>query len=62
METLDAEMTRAAGVLATARARMAEHRRAFGGGVDRDLERRLRDALRQVRWLETRAATALLIA
>lgn len=61
METLDAEMTRAAGVLATARARMVEHRRAFGG-VDRDLERRLRDALRQVRWLEAMAATALLVA
>lgn len=61
MEALDAEMDRAAGMLATARLRMVEHRRAFDG-VDRDLERRLRDALRQVRWLETRAATALLVA
>lgn len=61
MEALDAEMDRAAGVLATARARVAEHQWIYGG-VDRDLERRLRDALRRVRWLETRAATALLIA
>lgn len=62
METLDAEMIRAQSVLATARTRVAMYRRANGGAVDRDLERRLRDALRQVRWLETTAAAALLVA
>ena len=61
METLDAEMVRARSVLATARTRMAMYRRAHAGAVERDLERRLRDALRQVRWLETAAAAALLV-
>lgn len=58
---VEAEMERATRVLALARQRMIEHRRIFGG-VDRDLERRLRDALRHVRWLETAAAAALLVA
>ena len=58
METLDAEMVRARSVLATARTRMAMYRRAHAGAVERDLERRLRDALRQVRWLEVQAAAA----
>lgn len=58
---VDAEMERATRVLALARERMIEHRRIFGG-VDRDLERRLRDALRYVRWLETAAAAAPLVA
>lgn len=61
MEALDAEMKRAARSLALARRRMVEHRRIFGG-VDRDLERRLRDALREVRWIEMSAAAALLVA
>jgi hypothetical protein len=55
MTALEAEMTRAARVLSLARWRMLEHRRVYGG-VDRDLARRLRDALRQVRWLETLSA------
>lgn len=62
MEALEAEMHRAAKVLRVARARMVEHRTCFGGGVDRDLERRLRDALRQVRYLETVGAASLLLA
>lgn len=61
MEALEAEMHRAAKVLRVARARMVEHRACFGG-VDRDLERRLRDALRQVRYLETVGAASLLLA
>lgn len=61
METLDAEMDRATRQLVLARRRMSEHMWAYGA-VDRDLERRLRDALRQVRWLETTAAAALLVA
>lgn len=61
MNALDAEMDRAAKVLAVARARMVEHRKAYGG-VDRDLARRLRDALAQVRWLEMTTAAALLVA
>ena len=61
METLDAEMERARSVLATARSRMAMYRRAHAGAVERDLERRLREALRQVRHLETQAAAALLV-
>lgn len=56
MEALDAEMVRARAVLATARTRMRVYREANAGAIERDLERRLRDALRQVRWLETVAA------
>ena len=56
MEALDAEMERAQSVLATARTRMAMYRRAHAGAIERDLERRLRDALRQVRWLEVQAS------
>jgi hypothetical protein len=58
---LEAEMIRARAMLATARTRMAMYRRAHAGAVERDLERRLQDALRQVRWLETAAAAALLV-
>ena len=61
MEAMDAEMERARSVLETARTRMAMYRRAHAGAIERDLERRLRDALRQVRWLETAAAAALLV-
>lgn len=56
MQMWEAEMIRAKAVLATARTRMAMYRRANAGAIERDLERRLRDALRQVRWLETQAA------
>jgi hypothetical protein len=55
---IEAEMIRAQSVLATARTRVAMYRRAHAGAVDRDLERRLRDALRQMRWLEVQAAAA----
>lgn len=59
----EAEMKRAVRVLELARFRMDQHRRAFGDGrVDRDLARRLRDALAQVWFLEGRAAQALLAA
>jgi hypothetical protein len=58
METLDAEMERARSVLATARSRMAMYRRVHAGAIERDLDRRLRDALRHVRWLEVQAAAA----
>ena len=51
---LESELERAARVLAQARWRMLEHRRVYGG-VDRDLARRLRDALAHVRWLELQA-------
>lgn len=62
-ELLDAEMTAALRVLSLARVRMDTYRRAFGEGrVDKDLARRLRDALGQVRALEFRAASALLAA
>ena len=53
MTAIEAEMIRAKSVLTTARTRMAMYRRAHAGAIDRDLERRLRDALREVRWLET---------
>jgi hypothetical protein len=56
MNALDAEMSRAKSVLTTARMRMAMYRRAHAGAIERDLERRLRDALRQVRWLESVSA------
>ncbi len=53
----EAEWTRAKRVLELARFRMANYRAAFGDGrVDRDLARRLRDALARVRHLETLAA------
>lgn len=62
-ELLDAEMVRALRVLDQARFRMDQHRLAFGEGrIERDLARRLRDALARVRWLETAAVTALLAA
>lgn len=51
-------MERARSVLVTARARMAMYRQAHAGAVERDLERRLRDALRHVRWLEVQAAVS----
>jgi hypothetical protein len=57
---VDAEMTRALSQLQTARFRVGQYARAFGGAVERDLERRLADALRQVRHLEAVAALALL--
>lgn len=58
MNALEAELERAARVLGQARWRMLEHRRVYGG-VDRDLARRLRDALAHVRWLETMSALTL---
>lgn len=51
-------MIRARSVLATARTRMANYRRIHAGAIERDLERRLREALRYVRWLEFQAAAA----
>lgn len=59
---IDAEMDRARAQLRTARARSAMYAAAYGGAVDRDLERRLAAALRRVRWLESETAAALLIA
>ena len=54
---IDMEMTAAVRQLAVARGRMERYRLAYGDGrVDRDLARRLRDALARVRWLETAAA------
>lgn len=58
METFEAEMIRARSVLATARTRMANYRRVHAGAIERDLERRLREALRYVRWLEVQATAA----
>lgn len=62
-DMLDAEMAAALRVLDLARVRMDTYRRAFGEGrVDKDLARRLRDALGHVRALEFRAASVLLAA
>ena len=59
----DQEMLAAVRRLQVARERCEQYRRAFGDGrVERDLARRLRDALAQVRQLEMDAAAALLIA
>lgn len=53
----EAEWTRAKRVLDLARFRMENYRHAFGDGrVDRDLARRLRDALARVRHLEMAAS------
>lgn len=62
-ELIDQEMAAALRRLQLARERCEAYRRAYGDGrVDRDLARRLRDALARVRQLETDAAAALLIA
>lgn len=62
-DAFDAEMTAALRRLALARSRMDQYRLAFGEGrVERDLARRLRDALARVRALEFRAALAQLAA
>lgn len=62
-DAFDAEMTAALRRLTLARTRMDTYRLAFGEGrVDKDLARRLRDALGQVRALEFRVASALLAA
>ena len=57
MEVNDQEMVAALRRLQLARERCEAYRRLYGDGrVDRDLARRLRDALAAVRWLEVRAA------
>lgn len=57
IEAFEGEWDRAKRVLALARFRMENYRRAYGDDrVDRDLSRRLRDALARVRHLETLAA------
>lgn len=62
-DMLDAEMAAAVRRLALARFRMDQYRLAFGEGrVERDLARRLRDALSRVHALEFRAASTLLAA
>ena len=62
-ELIEMELVAATRTLALARFRVEQYRRAFGDGrVERDLARRLRDALAQVRQLEMDAAAALLIA
>ncbi len=54
---IDQEMAAAVRTLRVARERCEQYRRLHGDGrVDRDLARRLRDALAAVRWLETSAA------
>lgn len=55
------EMAAAVRVLELARTRVRQARAAYGA-ADRDLERRLRDALARVWFLEEQAATALLVA
>lgn len=55
------EMVAAVRVLELARSRVRQARRVHGA-ADRDLERRLRDALTRVWFLEEQAATALLVA
>jgi len=57
----DMEMAAAMRVLELARVRMAQAWRAYGT-ADRDLERRLRDALARVWFLEEQAVAALLVA
>ncbi len=60
---IEQEMAAAQRALDLARRRCEEYRRAYGDGrVDRDLARRLRDALARVRRLEMDAAGAPLIA
>lgn len=60
---IEQEMAAAQRALDLARGRCEQYRRLYGDGrVDRDLARRLRDALARVRQLEMDAAAALLIA
>ena len=54
---IEQEMVAAQRALRLARGRCEDYRRLYGDGrVDRDLARRLRDALAAVRWLELGAA------
>lgn len=57
MSGIEMELVAATRTLHLARYRVEQYRRAFGDGrVERDLSRRLRDALAAVRALEVRAA------
>ena len=60
---MTSEIERAKRGLAVARGRVAQYERAWGiGRRDRDLSRRLSDALRRVRWLELSEVTEGMLA